>query len=221
MALIFVDVHEPREVAGMLEEMGVETNVRAISPGDYLVGDVGVERKSLGDFFQSIVRKRLFDQLERLVESYPRQLLVVEGNLDEVSLFRNPGVFWGAFLFVSMDMGVPIIFTPELDQTAVLLATLEQKLFKEGARGVMARYKPRFVSDEALQRFIIQGLPGIGETLADKLLSTFKTVRGVFSTGEVELKRVPKIGEKKAREITRIINLRYKGQKELYPDAPR
>ncbi len=213
--MIYVDVHEPKEMAELLAEMGVEANVRALSPGDYLVGDVGVERKSLSDFFQSIIRKRLFDQLKRLVESYPRQLLVVEGDLDEVRLFRNPGVFWGAFLYVSMDIGVPIIFTSELNQTAVLLATLGQKLSREGARGVMVRYKPKFVSDEALQKFIVQGLPGIGETLAEKLLTTFKTVRGLFTASEMELRRIPKIGEKKAREITRIIDLKYKGQKRL------
>jgi ERCC4-type nuclease len=216
-SMIFImDVHEPKALLEYLREKGVEPLVRAISPGDYVVGDVGIERKSLQDFFSSIIKKRIFDQLERLREEYPSHLLIVEGDLGEVRSFPSPGVFWGAFLYITLDLEIPIIFTPGLDQTASLLITLHQRM-KEGrrVRRVLPRYKPRFISDDVQQRFLIQGLPGIGESLADELLKTFGSVRKVFSAGEESLKRSRGIGEKRAREITRLLDLPYKGQKKL------
>jgi len=218
--LVFiVDVHEPKVIVEYLREEGIEPLVKAISPGDYVIGDLGIERKSLKDFFSSIVKKRIFDQLERLREEYPRHLLIVEGDLAEVRAFPNPGVFWGAFIYITLEHNTPIIFTPGIDQTAILLATLHQRMekrWREGrARRPFPRYKPRFISDEAQQRFLVQGLPGIGENLADELLKAFGSVRKVFTAGEEALRRLPGIGEKRAREITRILDLPYKGQRKL------
>lgn len=211
--MIVVDVHEPRHIPERLREIGLDVKVKAISPGDYVIGEVGVERKNLQDFFRSIVTKRLFGQLERLRETYEKPVLLVEGDLGEVSFFPNPGIFWGAFLSITLDMGIPIIFTADQGQTISLLQALDRRVAKEGERErEVARYKPPHLSDEELQRYIVKGLPFIGERSAENLLVAFGTVRNVFNAGKKQLMAVPNIGKKKSEEITRILTLRYKSR---------
>src|SRR5256885_15420398 len=67
------------------------------------------------------------------------------------------------------------------------------------------------MSLEQRQRFVVEGLPSIGETLARGLLERFGSVRAVFSATEEELKKVPKIGDIKAAEIVRLSNAPYDG----------
>jgi len=65
---LVVDSNEPEDIPERLRELGVEIEVRKIAPGDYVLGPVGIERKTLYDFFNSMVRKRLFEQVQRLRE---------------------------------------------------------------------------------------------------------------------------------------------------------
>ncbi|HEX9566806.1 MAG TPA: helix-hairpin-helix domain-containing protein, partial [Thermoplasmata archaeon] len=68
------------------------------------------------------------------------------------------------------------------------------------------------------QRFVVEGLPTIGETLARSLLERFGSVRAVFSASEEELKKVPKIGDIKAAEIVRLSNAPYEGDQKHLED---
>ncbi|NIM44368.1 MAG: hypothetical protein GTN80_01595 [Nitrososphaeria archaeon] len=214
--MIVVDIHEPSYIPERLTDMGIDVEVKAISPGDYVVGDVGIERKSLHDFYQSIVKKRLFRQLERLREAYTSPFLLLEGDLIEVSSFSNPAIFWGAFLSVTLDVGVPLIFTTNQEQTTSLLQVLDKRLSKKRVRmKEVARYRPPHLSDEELQRYIVKGLPNIGEKSAERLLEAFGTVRNVFNANKNQLIAVPNIGRKKSSEVTRILTLRYRGQTSL------
>lgn len=214
--MIVVDIHEPSYIPERLIDMGIDVEVKAISPGDYVVGDVGIERKSLHDFYQSIVKKRLFRQLERLREAYTSPFLLLEGDLIEVGSFSNPAIFWGAFLSVTLDVGVPLIFTTNQEQTTSLLQVLDKRLSKKRVRmKEVARYRPPHLSDEELQRYIVKGLPNIGEKSAERLLEAFGTVRNVFNANKHQLIAVPNIGRKKSSEVTRILTLRYRGQTSL------
>ena len=70
---LVVDVNEPEDLAERLRELKVPIEVRRIAPGDYILGPIGVERKTITDFFNSMVRKRLFEQVQRLREAYPKR----------------------------------------------------------------------------------------------------------------------------------------------------
>lgn len=50
----------PSGIVDELVRLGVEVEARQLKVGDFILSDrVGVERKSVGDFLQSIVDKRL------------------------------------------------------------------------------------------------------------------------------------------------------------------
>lgn len=72
----------------------------------------------------------LFDQVLRLKECYPVASLVVEGDISGISEYQNPGAFWGAFLAITLDEGVPIFFAPDIEQTAHSLYVVDRRQSK-------------------------------------------------------------------------------------------
>ena len=215
---LIVDVNEPEDIAERLRKLKVPIEVRRIAPGDYVLGPIGIERKTLYDFFNSMVRKRLFEQVQRLRESYPQPLVILEGDLAEISTFKSPQAFLGAILAIEVGERVPILTTVDKDQTALLLSIL-WKREERGASEYGLRHKPKTLTLEQKQRFLVEGLPSVGETLAKNLLEGFGSVRAVFNAAEDDLKRVPKIGEVKAKEIVRLVTAPYEGkQKHLEED---
>lgn len=217
-APLYVDANEPREIADRLVALGVEVERRKIAPGDYVCGEIGIERKSLTDFFSSLVKKRLFEQLRRLREAYPVALMVLEGDLAEVSEFESPQALLGAFVAIEVDERVPILTTVDREQTALLLSVIWKRQDRERAAYGL-RHKPKALSLEERQRFLVEGLPSVGETLARNLLEHFGSARAVFAADEAALREVPKIGEGKSAEIVRVLTARYEGRQRRLEDG--
>lgn len=209
-AVIVVDQREPPDIPARLRELGADVEVRQISPGDYVVGEVAVERKTISDFLRSIVTKRIFDQMLRLREAYPVPVILVEGDLSEIAEQKNPRAFWGALLAFTLRERVTMLFTPDQEQSCQLLVTLHKqagvKSFEYGLR-----HKPKLLTLEERQRFLLQGLQGVGETLSENLLVRFGTPRAVFAANDRALAEVPKVGKAKAAEIARVLDTKWEG----------
>ena len=208
---LVVDSNEPEDIQEKLRELGVDFEVKKIAPGDYVLGPVGLERKTLSDFFSSLVKKRLFEQVQRLRDAYPQPLLILEGDLAEISTFRHPQSILGALLALETTERVPVLTTADKEQTALLLSVLWKKQDKAAAEYGL-RHKPKGMTLDQRQRFLVEGLPSVGETLARNLLVHFGSARAVFNASEEELKKVAKIGDRKAAEIARLVAARYEGE---------
>lgn len=217
---LIVDANEPEDIPEKLRDLGVEFEVKKIAPGDYVLGPVGIERKSLNDFFSSLVKKRLFEQVQRLRDAYPQPLVILEGDLAEISTFKHPQSILGALLALETTERVPVLTTADKDQTALLLCVLWKKQDKAAAEYGL-RHKPKGLTLDQRQRFLLEGLPNVGETLARNLLRHFGSVRAVFNASEEELKRVAKIGDVKAAEIVALLAARYAGEQQRIDEDTR
>jgi Fanconi anemia group M protein len=210
---LIVDSNEPEDIPQRLRELGVELEIKKIAPGDYVLGPIGIERKTLYDFFNSMIRKRLFEQVQRLRDAYPQPLLILEGDLAEISTFRHPQAIMGALLALETTERVPVLTTADKEQTALLLSVLWKRQDK-GASEYGLRHKTKTLTMDQKQRFLVEGLPSVGETLAKNLLEHFGSVRAVFNASEEELKKVSKIGDVKAAEIVRLLAAKYEGEQK-------
>ena len=215
--MIVVDTREPADIVARLEELGVPVTVKQISPGDYVVGEIAVERKTISDLFSSLVNHRIFEQLERLRETYPVPIVLVEGDLAEVSELKNPRAFWGALFAFTVRDQIPLIFTPDQEQTCQALFTLHKRGWAKVADFGL-RHKPKILTLDQRQQFLVQGLPSVGDTLSENLLERFGSARGVFNADEHALAEVPKIGEKKAAEIVRVLAAKWEGRQTRIDD---
>ncbi len=210
---IYADSREKSSgVIKYLVDQGIDVRMQNLDVGDFLVSEkVGVERKEIRDFVDSILDKRLFHQVKGLKETFEKPLLIIEGMEDIYSVRKvHPNAIRGMLAWIAIDMKVPIIYTKDYRDTAELLITFarREQEGKDVEFGIRGEKKP--LSTKELQEYIVAGLPGVGAQLAQSLLRTFKTITKVVTASEEELQEVDKIGKKKALEIKKILEEEYK-----------
>ncbi len=195
-----------------LADLNLNIEVKHLEIADYIVSErVGIEFKTKPDFINSIIDKRLLQQIRELKKNFERPLIIVQGEEDIYSIRRvHPNAIRGMLATIAVSYQIPILYTTNPIDTAELIKTIarrEQDLEKKDF-GVRLDKKPLTTKEQ--QEFIIESLPYIGPTLAKSLLKEFKTIKKITNAKEEQLKKVDKLGSKKAKEIIRIINEEYK-----------
>ena len=214
---VVADTSEPAALLELVRARGVPVERRRLAPADYVVGAVAFERKTVRDFYSSIVRKRLFEQLVRLKEAYPPPVvLLLEGDLAWAATLAEPRPFWGALASAAVDVGVAVLPTPDAQASAEVLALVARRMGAAG-RGSEVRFKPRLLGPTAAQEFAVQGLPGIGDVTSASLLERFGSVRRVFAASGRELLKVPGVGKKRAAAIEEFLERPYAGRQARLP----
>ncbi len=211
MPVVRVYVDEREKGSGVpeaLAELGAAVIYERLDVGDYLVSDeVVFERKTVDDLIRSVFDGRLFDQARRLAEAYPKPVLLVEGRFDR--LWERTGraaQVRQALLAIALDYGVRVVYTRDPGDTARVIYYTAQREQREKRRPVVIQRKRRLETLREKQLYVLQSLPGIGPTLAEKLLEHFGSIEAVCKASIVELSRV--IGEARAREVYRVLHAR-------------
>ncbi len=177
--------------------------VQRLSVGDYRVDNRFLfERKTLPDLILSIESGRLFSQALRLAEIEGlRPALVLEGTFKDL---QGCGMAWeaiqGALVTVSLFVGLPVLRTrsPEETVRTFLYAARQGRNIVQGA---LQRRGHRPKGKVALQRYLLQGLPGVGPQRAARLLDRFGSVQAVLSAAQDELAAVAGIGRHTAQRL--------------------
>jgi len=60
-------------------QTNLPVEIKFLDAGDIVVHDLGIERKTISDFFMTLEEGNLFNQLRRLKRGFIRQLLLIEG----------------------------------------------------------------------------------------------------------------------------------------------
>ncbi len=212
--LVVADVREPSDLVDLLRAQDVEVERRVLAPADFVVGGLAVERKSVGDFHASLIDKRLFEQMTRMVATYDACALLLEGDLAFFAQRRHPRAIWGALASLTLGFGVAVLPVPDREASAQMLAVLARRALREGRAAPEVRFRPRAPSIAAQQKFAVQGLPGIGDVVSEALLERFGTVRRVFEAGERDLLRAPGVGKLRAREISAFLDRPFEGRQQ-------
>ena len=189
-----------RDIVNYMMWNGVEVDIRKLDICDYVVSDrVGVERKDVSDFIGSMKDGRLFNQARDMAEAYECPVVILEGQLSRAfkRSAMKPASVYGALSSLALDYGVNIIPTDSPESTAVLLHRLAYREQAKEERTIQLRSVNRSLPLHEQQVFLLSGLPQIGTTLAQELLTHYETPYRVieeFTNAEV---RVSKSGKTK------------------------
>jgi Fanconi anemia group M protein len=185
---IIVDFREKNSlVIAELMNKGIGVEIKSLLVGDYIINDTVIERKTYNDFINSIMNKRLINQLEE-IKQYPNFLLIIEGEEHEIAKRKiEKNAIKGFLLSVLLKGKVPILFTKDYEETAEFLYVLAKK--QTGNDFSLRATKKTRNQKEQLQ-FVLEGFPGIGPILAKKLLNQFKSIKNIINAPEEELKKI-------------------------------
>ena len=174
-----------------LIDLGIEVEFKELKIGDYVAGNIIIERKTISDFISSMLNKRIFSQIEDL-KQFENKLLIIEG-IEERELYNdnnetgvNANAIRGLLLSITLKHKIPIIFTKNSEDTAKYLFILLNK--KENEMSLNAKKKARNKKEQL--QFILEGFPGIGPKTAKKLLKEFKSIKNITNASEEELRNI-------------------------------
>jgi DNA excision repair protein ERCC-4 len=175
-----------------------------LTTGDYLIDDeVLVERKTAADFAASLVDGRLFPQAARLAHSHYRALFLIEGPAAASIPDVHPHAIDGALVSLAAMWRLPVLHSPDPEHSLRILRFLADQAGRQ--QQVLRRFdrKPKRLASRRL--FLLQGLPGVGPTIAHRLLGHFGSVERVFAADTATLAAIRGIGPKKAARIRELV----------------
>ncbi len=193
-----------------LIEKNIKVRLRRLEAGDFVLSArCAIEFKTVPDFVDSIIDGRLLSQLLALKKIYDRPLLIVEGEEDIYSQ-RNihPNAIRGMLSTITVTMGIPVLYTKNPKDTSALLAVTARREQLEGMKNATLHAKKPFTTREQ-QEYVIAALPGLGPKLSKPLLERFGSIKNIMNASIAELQTVEKIGERKAKEIQRVLSEGY------------
>jgi ERCC4-related helicase len=211
--IIYADYREKaNKVLKELINNNIKIKLEKLEYGDYLLSNrCCVEFKTNEDFVDSIIDGRLLEQVKNIKFRYEKPLIIIEGQNDIFSI-RNihPNAIRGIFATITVSFGVPIIFTKNNIDTALMLITIAKREQIENNKEFMPHFEKNIVSNKAIQEYIVSSFPGIGGLLSKSILKEFSTIKDFVNSDINKLKNIEKIGDKKAKQIIDIINHVYK-----------
>lgn len=212
---IIADSRETGPVVRQLSLMGALIEQKRLEVGDFICSErVAFERKTVGDFLESLIDGRLFAQIKALGNGFECPILLIEG----IGIYRKrnvrPEAVAGALASIAVDYRLPILWSESAVESAVVIYRTALREQLGGKRKVPAiRIKKSAPSLKSEMEFVVAGLPGVSTLASQRILEKFRTLKAVFSASEEELKEVEKIGEKKAKRIRELANAEYSGEK--------
>jgi len=208
---IIVDQREYRSnVSKNLLKKNVYIEPGQLDVGDYILSSrIGVERKNVDDFLDSLITGKLFKQLSMLRNTYSRPVLILEG--ENVLTRRNisHNAIFGSLSSITIDFGIPVITTRDENETADLLRVMAKREQKKDEKNVIIRGEKPQMSIREQQQYLIEGLPNISAVLAKRLLGHFGNIKDIANASVEELKEVKGIGTQIAEEIVKLLNTEY------------
>ena len=174
--------------------------------GDYLIDDaVLVERKTHADFAMSLADGRLFPQAAALARSPHRPVVLIEGPVPPHMPDVHPRALAGAIVSLAVMWRLPVLHAIDAEDSLRLIDCLAHQASRSD-RLVLRRYdrKPKRLASRRL--YALQGLPGVGPALAQRLLRRFGSLERVFVADEAALAEVRGLGKKKAEAIRELLS---------------
>src|SRR3989344_336014 len=221
MTEILIDYRE-KPLILELEKRAVPISIKPLALADIILQgqdyyttpvSIAIERKTQTDFLNSIIDKRITTQLIAIKQNFPIYLLIIEGQENLYSLRDfHPNSIRGMLSSIALDLQIPIIQTKSIADTAAFIEVIHKRLEKpKKPISLLTKRKPFTLKEQ--QEYLIESLPGIGPLIAKSLLTNFKNVRAIINASPEELKKINKIGKKKAAEISSLLQADY--QKDL------
>jgi ERCC4-type nuclease len=203
---ITVDVHERASgVPRMLETLGVQVEVRALTRGDYVVGPGAVvERKTTWDLHTAISKGRFWAQMRKIRSCGPQPYLMVEGRSAYKAHVADNAV--RGLLIAVADLGVTIIRTEGPEDSALWLVSLAKRR-RDGAprdRPVYAQRPRSTVTSPA--EAALACAPDVSVKTARVVLDRFGSLSNVAQAKVDDLQALPGVGIKRATAIVALIH---------------
>ena len=200
---------DDREPAALVEAVRAHPDVDAVAVqrlevGDVVVGDVGVERKTLADYASTLLGRAgpdLYDQVRRLRDAYAHPYLLLEDQFPADGDEGVPAVaVRGSAASITARLGTPVVPCSDRARLVDVAVRLGRKHTEDPstpalpAGAVTARREPT-------AKRMYGCIDGVGPAIADRLYDAYPTVADLVEASPAELTAVEGVGPTRAAAI--------------------
>lgn len=194
---LYVDVHEPESIIEMLrKEKGIYVEVKSLPVSDYAFSNIGIERKTLEDLYNSIVHgdKRIWRQIFNLKRAFERPILVVERwDPSFINNERKERTIYGALARIAL-LGVSIVVIPGRGRNFRNFVQFLSYLFFSSNKKTLSMKPVPERSKTGKKKDIISDIlcmiPGIGRKTANEISSRVESIEDLCKMSDEELKKL-------------------------------
>jgi len=209
--ILYIDSNEPADIRKQVQsevadrDLQLSTETKGLKSGDFVIGDVCIERKEASDLASSIKDGRLKSQSRRIVSDFDTGYIIIEGDpydLRYSNLHQNAVI--GTQVSRS-EQGMDIISVPDKSGTAYAVHKICEKHLEEDTR----TEKLKKTSAETEDTFVamLSCIRGISRRKAEKIAERYGSMTDLANNWSREkLTEIDGIGDKTAEKIISELN---------------
>ncbi len=202
------------------EKLNIPTEKKWLEVGDYVVGNVCFEAKSAQDYLQSVLNKRLWNQLDNMDRAYEINIVMIYGNMEEA--IRNVGAryakdlphesritiltnkFLGGIGRISLDTDAKPLFVPNESIAAKIITAIAK--MQPVDRPAFEPALIKRISTGDMRVDLLSTIKGVSDKKAKNLLKTFGSIMEIGECKPEEISYLDGIGEVTAERILDVLH---------------
>ena len=199
---------EAAQVSDELVRLGFSVNVQELESADIVVSRrEAVAFRTVNEFMRGITDGSMLSNLAKLKHEYLHPILIVQGRAEGEGVQDGNAAVYDALSSLLSEYHMPILSTADPRETASAIRALSrQEESRESERGKSVQSTLDLPSR---QLFLVQGLPNVSATLAQRLLERFGSVKGIADADVEDLMKVDGIGRVIAEGIHTVLRKKY------------
>jgi Fanconi anemia group M protein len=191
-----------------LAELGYSTDVRDLENADVVVSNrVAVAVRTVDQFIDGISDGSILASLAKMKHEYLHPILIVQGAPEGDGGQAGNAAVYDALSAILSEFHMPVLSTNNANETASAIRSLEKQEMAKHAKD--GRTMQTTLDVPSRQMFLVQGLPNVSATLAQRLLEKFGSVKGIADANVEELMQVDGIGKVIAEGINTVLRKRF------------
>jgi len=191
-----------------LAELGYSTDVRDLENADVIVSNrVAVAVRTVDQFIDGISDGSILASLAKMKHEYLHPILIVQGAPEGDGGQAGNAAVYDALSAILSEFHMPVLSTNSANETASAIRSLEKQEMAKHAKD--GRTMQTTLDVPSRQMFLVQGLPNVSATLAQRLLEKFGSVKGIADANVEELMQVDGIGKVIAEGIHTVLRKRF------------
>ena len=216
---LVIDSRENSDLTAAVKQECIRLNIMTekqwIEIGDYVFNDVCFEAKSSIDFLQSVINKRLWNQLDNMDRHYEHCILIIHGSIHQAlaypgyvnidmpeQLIRNK--FYGAIGKITLDTDVKLFWVEGPKKAAQIMTTICK--MRPIDRNVINPSLLKSITTDDLRVNLLGTIKGISEMKAQMLIDEFGSLMEIGEAEIEELIKLDGIGATIANRIIDVLN---------------
>jgi len=196
-----------------LDPLGIAIDVKDSESADVIVSTrVAVAVRTVDQFIEGISNGTMQVTLAKLKHEYLHPILIVQGAAEGEGTQAGNAAVYDALSALLSEYHMTVLSTADSSETASAIKALyKQEAARQDrqAKGVQTT-----LDVSSRQMFLVQGLPNVSATLAQRLLRRFGSVKGIADADVEELMKVEGIGKVIAEGIHTVLRRRFGEEEE-------